>query len=213
MEMKRLSPWNWFRNEHDQEKQGHRTPLQSSHHPMQRMEHNMPFMRLHQEIDRLFDDAFRGLNFPVASLFGREEPGGNMQVLRPAVDIAEHDTQYIVTIEVPGIDEKDIQVQLDDDALIIQGEKKIESERRDANFHRVERSFGSFQRVLTLPVDADAESINASFRNGVLTLTIDRIPEKAPKQPRYIPIGAGSGQPQQQQQQQKKIEQKETTSS
>lgn len=208
MEMKRLSPWNWFRNEQNHEKTGQRASPTASHHSVQRMEQNLPFMRLHQEIDRLFDDAFRGLNFPVAALFGHDESGGNMQVLRPAVDIAEHDTQYTITIEVPGIDENDIQVQVDDDALIIQGEKKLESERRDANFHRVERSFGSFQRVLTLPVDADAESINASFKNGVLTLTIDRIAEKAPKQPRLIPIGGSSPQ-----QQQNKIEQQETASS
>lgn len=162
--------------------------------PVHRNEPSLPFMRLHQEIDRIFEDAFRGRNFSMPLLLGssHENFGGNLPMLRPAVNIAENEKQYTVTVEIPGIEEKDIQIQLDDDTLIIQGEKKQEQEHKDANFHRIERSFGSFQRVLTLPQDVDPDSVNAHFKNGILTISVNRVPEKAPKHPRRIEIAGPS---------------------
>jgi HSP20 family protein len=171
MEIKKLSPWNWFKNEESQQSVDKPVSL-----PTQQYERH-PIARLHTEIDRLFEDTFRGLNFGMPSLFeraGLSEMGG---MLKPVVDIAENDKNYVITVEVPGVDEKDIQVSQELDVLTIRGEKNLEQEHKDDNFHRVERSYGTFQRVLTLPVDADADSVKATFKNGVLTLTIDKQPE------------------------------------
>lgn len=90
--------------------------------------------------------------------------------------------------EVPGVEEKDIQITLDNDVLMVRGEKRREQEKKEGGFHRVERSYGSFQRALNLPDDANRDSIKASFKNGVLTVTIDKREVSAPKQGRSIPI-------------------------
>jgi HSP20 family protein len=91
-------------------------------------------------------------------------------------------------LEVPGVEEKDIQITLDNDVLMVRGEKRQEQEKKEGGFHRVERSYGSFQRALNLPDDANQDSIKASFKNGVLTVTIDKREVSAPKQGRSIPI-------------------------
>ncbi|STX57145.1 molecular chaperone (small heat shock protein) [Klebsiella variicola] len=83
---------------------------------------------------------------------------------------------------------KDIQITLDNDVLMVRGEKRQEQEKKEGGFHRVERSYGSFQRALNLPDDANQDSIKASFKNGVLTVTIDKREVSAPKQGRSIPI-------------------------
>ncbi|MEN9493439.1 MAG: hypothetical protein RJA63_3888, partial [Pseudomonadota bacterium] len=109
-------------------------------------------------------------------------------LLRPALDIQESDKQYRITLEVPGVEEKDIQLTLDDDVLWIRGEKRQEQEHKDGQFHRVERSYGSFQRALNLPEDANQDAIKASFKNGVLTVTIDKRSQTAAPSGRTIPI-------------------------
>jgi HSP20 family protein len=81
---------------------------------------------------------------------------------------------------VPGVEEKDIQITLDNDVLMVRGEKRQEQEKKEGGFHRVERSYGSFQRALNLPDDANQDSIKASFKNGVLTVTIDKREVSAP---------------------------------
>ncbi len=95
-------------------------------------------------------------------------------LLRPSRDIHETDQQYRITLEIPGVDEKDIQLTLDDDVLWIRGEKRQEQEQQDGQYHRIERSYGSFQRALNLPGDAHQDAIRASFKNGVLTVTIGK---------------------------------------
>jgi len=109
-------------------------------------------------------------------------------MLKPALDIQETDKQYKIALEVPGVEEKDIQITLDNDVLMVRGEKRQEQEKKEGGFHRVERSYGSFQRALNLPDDANQDSIKASFKNGVLTVTIDKREVSAPKQGRSIPI-------------------------
>lgn len=94
----------------------------------------------------------------------------------------ETDKQYKIAPEVPGVEEKDIQITLDNDVLMVRGEKRREQEKKEGGFHRVERSYGSFQRALNLPDDANRDSIKASFKNGVLTVTIDKREVSAPKQ-------------------------------
>ncbi len=103
----------------------------------------------------------------------------------PAVDILEKDGNLILRAEVPGMSEKDIAIKLDGSVLTLSGEKKIENEDKRDNYHRVERSFGSFTRSFTLPETADREKISADYKNGVLTITV---PMRAEAKPRQVPI-------------------------
>src|SRR6185369_16147722 len=160
MDIKRLSPWNWLRHEEEQ----------ARNVPAQRIAPQMysPLVQLHRDIDRMFDNVFPGVGW--GRLMDVED-----SLLRPNVDVSSTDKEYNITVEVPGIDEKDVKLELTNDGqLIIRGEKKQEKEQKDKNYHRVERSYGSFQRTLSLPEDANRDAIEASFKNGLLTITCPR---------------------------------------
>ena len=96
----------------------------------------------------------------------------------PSVDITEDDGNYVVTAELPGVKREDVNVELEEDVLTIRGEKRSEREEKGERSRRVERSYGSFVRCFALPADADAERIEASFRDGVLQLVIPRTGER-----------------------------------
>lgn len=184
-DLKKWAPWNWFKNEQEEQQAAASLPVQRSDQPVAGSAVS-PILQLHREIDRLFDDAFRGFGFPAPAMprWPAEWPG----TLKPALDIQETVKQYKIALEVPGVEEKDIQITLDNDVLVVRGEKRQEQEKKDDGFHRIERSYGSFQRALNLPGDANQDSIQASFKNGVLTITIDKREASAPKQGRSIPI-------------------------
>ena len=175
MDMKRLAPWNWLK---DEETPGRSRNVPVSSSPSQ---FHLPLMQFHDEIDRMFDSVFRNFGIPSLSqdnMFARTEQ--NM-MLRPNVDIAANDKEYAITVEVPGVDEKDVRLELVGNTLVIKGEKKQESEKKEKDFYRVERSYGSFQRVLSLPEDANQEDIDAQFKNGVLTIIMPRKANSKPK--------------------------------
>lgn len=109
-------------------------------------------------------------------------------MLKLALDVQETDKQCKISFEVPGVEEKDIQITPDNDVLMVRGEKRQEQEKKEGGFPRVERSYGSFQRALNLPDDANQESIEASFKNGVLMIIMDKREASAPKHGRLIPI-------------------------
>ncbi len=159
MNLQKFSPWNWFKRE-EQGGSGELLPTRGG---------DDPFVRMHREMDRLFEDFFGAFDKPADWHSGL--------VLRPNIDIAESKKAYRISVEVPGVDEQDIDLTLDGDALIISGEKRQESEDDEDGYHRVERSYGSFRRVLTLPTDADPDGISAKFRNGVLKIEIPRTRE------------------------------------
>lgn len=184
-EFKKLAPWNWFKKEQEEQQAAASLPVQRNDLPVAAGAVS-PILQLHREIDRLFDDAFRGFGFPALAVPGwpSEWPG----MLKPALDIQETDQQYRITFEVPGVEEKDIQITLNNDVLVVRGEKRQEQEKKEGGFHRVERSYGSFQRALNLPGDANQDSIKADFKNGVLTITMDKREAGVPKQGRSIPI-------------------------
>ena len=95
-------------------------------------------------------------------------------MLKPTLDLSATDKEYTIAVEIPGVDEKDVKLEIANDILTIRGEKKHEKEEKDKNFYRVERSYGSFQRVLSLPEDADQEAVKATFKRGVLTISMPR---------------------------------------
>ena len=139
-----------------------------------------PFMSLQREIDRLFDDFTRG--FPAFSSGGAGE-------LLPSVDVTETDKQIEITAELPGLEEKDVQVNFADNVLTIRGEKKAEKEEKDKTFRLVERSYGSFVRSLELPEGVNADAIKASIDKGVLKVTV---PKPAPAQVKKIDVKAAA---------------------
>lgn len=94
----------------------------------------------------------------------------------PAVNVSESDTEYRVTAELPGMDEKEVEVSLNKGSLIIRGEKRDEHEDRSKGYYRVERSYGTFQRAIPLPEEVDAERVDATFEKGVLTVTLPKLP-------------------------------------
>ena len=141
-----------------------------------------PFMAFRRQMNRVFDDAFRGFGMPslVGPAFGRMP----MATLMPQIDLSESEHEIQVTAELPGIDEKDVDVVLADDMLTIRGEKKAEHEQKDRDYHLVERSHGTFSRSLPLPFAADPSQVKAGVKNGVLTVTIQKPKEVLEKQHR-----------------------------
>ena len=99
----------------------------------------------------------------------------------PSVDIAEDDDRYVITVELPGSKKEDVTVEMNDRVLTIRGEKRNEREEKKEKRRLVERSYGTFSRSFTLPANADPEKISASFKDGVLTVTIAKRPETKPR--------------------------------
>ncbi len=136
-----------------------------------------PFENLRREVDRLFDDFNGGLwrapfgrsFFDTQSLWQREAT-----FAAPAVDVAETDKAYEITAELPGLDEKNVEVKVAGGVITIKGEKQEEKEEKKKDYYLSERSYGSFQRSFQVPDGVDADKIEANFKNGVLTLTLPK---------------------------------------
>jgi HSP20 family protein len=152
--------------------------------PMSRSgEDTDPFLTLRREMNRLFDDAFGGFGLP--SLFGPVlGPVLRHMPATPKVDVSETESELRITAEMPGIDENNVEVSLDDDRLIIRGEKKEEREDKDRNYHVRERVEGIFSRTLPLPFSPEPSQVKADFKNGVLTITLPKPKEVREKQHR-----------------------------
>lgn len=126
-----------------------------------------PFTSLQREIERVFDDFSHGWPFRAAGA----------TALSPRIDMKETDGAVEISAELPGLEEADIDVSVTGRTLRISGEKKTETRRDEGDFHLTERSYGRFARSLALPFAPDADTVEASFRNGVLTLSIPKPPE------------------------------------
>ena len=100
----------------------------------------------------------------------------------PAVDIYEDNQKVVLKLEVPGIEEKDLDVRVENNTLTVKGERKFEAEEKEQNFHRIERRYGSFYRAFTLPSTVDTQNIGANYSAGVLRLELKKKPEAQPKQ-------------------------------
>jgi HSP20 family protein len=124
-----------------------------------------PFMTLHREMNRLFDDVFRGFDMA---------PFGSVSRLAgwPHVEVVETDKDVRISAELPGLDDKDVEVLMDDGILTIRGEKKSEIEDKERAFS--ERYYGHFERRMPLAWDVEEDKIDAAFKNGVLTITLPK---------------------------------------
>jgi HSP20 family protein len=137
---------------------------------------------LHREMDRLFEDFWHGR----PSLWLESAAHGAVMA---RLDESEDEKAFHVAVELPGMDEKDVEITLSDGQLIIRGEKKREEEEKGKDFYRKERSFGAFCRRLPLPGAVDEEKVAASFRNGVLTVDLPKS-EEALKKVKHIEVKA-----------------------
>ncbi|HID96194.1 MAG TPA: Hsp20/alpha crystallin family protein [Candidatus Latescibacteria bacterium] len=133
------------------------------------------FLDIREELDRLFDDLMSTseLGYPAAGTWS------------PRVDVSETDDEIIVSAELPGIDREDIKVNVEDNVLTFSGEKKQEKETKKRNYHRIERSYGSFHRSFTLPTKIESDRVKATFKDGVLTIHLPKADEAKTRQ---IPV-------------------------
>jgi HSP20 family protein len=129
-------------------------------------------VNMQREMSRLFD-----------SLFADFETDGNyLTSWSPRVDVLENNDAYLIKAELPGVNKNDVKIILRENVLTIKGEKKQEKEEKDHNFHRIERSYGSFERSFTLPSGVKNDKIDASYKDGVLTITLPKVEEAKPKE-------------------------------
>ncbi|WP_260957706.1 Hsp20/alpha crystallin family protein [Pseudomonas citri] len=151
-----------------------------------------PLERLRQQVDHLFDDFTRGTGLSPFSrgLFDVQPAWRREFATRlPAVDISEKEKSFEITAELPGMDQKDIEIRLANGNVIIRGEKKEDREEKNKGYHLTERHYGSFERVFNLPKGVDTDKIEAQFSKGVLKLTLPKKPE-ALKAEKVVPIKA-----------------------
>ena len=131
-------------------------------------------INMQREMNKMFDSFFRGGTLDDGS-FGAS-------VWTPAVDVAEHEDQFQVKVELPGVSKEDVKITMQENILTIRGEKKQEKESKGSNYHRVERSYGSFQRSFTLPTSVKHDKIEAAYNDGILSITLPKAEEAKPKQ-------------------------------
>jgi HSP20 family protein len=141
-----------------------------------------PFTSLRRDMERLFEDFSRDFSWGPPTTAGT--------AVAPRIDVSETDSEIKIEAEMPGVEEKDVEVVLSNGRLTIKGEKKQEKEEKKKDYHVVERAYGSFARSIGLPFTADPEKVKASFTKGVLTVTVPKPPEVKAKE-RKIPIGKG----------------------
>jgi HSP20 family protein len=130
-----------------------------------------PFFTLHREMNRLFDDVFNRFEGGTPSLFGRTPGWGGSW---PTIEVNASDNELRVSAELPGLDEKDVEVLVDDGVLTLRGEKKSEAQDESRGFS--ERFYGRFERRIALPFEVEEDRAKADFKNGVLTVTLPKSP-------------------------------------
>jgi HSP20 family protein len=141
------------------------------------------FATLQDRINRAFRESYAGAD---------RDDSLTTSSFAPAVDVYEDEHKVTLKIEVPGIDEKDIDVRVENNTLTVHGERKIEKEEKEENYRRVERQYGSFTRTFTLPQTVDTESVSANYDKGVLKIAL---PKKAEAKPKQIKVSIGSEKP------------------
>ncbi|MDD4871977.1 MAG: Hsp20/alpha crystallin family protein [Kiritimatiellae bacterium] len=144
--------------------------------PARRFEDNSLFS-FQRDMNNLFDNFFRG--FELAPFEGLKGPA--VASFNPNINVSETEKEVHISAELPGMDEKDISVEVDKDTLTIKGEKKEEHEEKGKNWHRVEQSYGSFHRTILLPAKVDINKAKAKFKKGILSVTIQKTEDEQKK--------------------------------
>ena len=179
MKLEKLNPWNWFKHEDEAGsaaapvpvKKGETLPVAGGH-PLD------SFVQLHRDMDRLFDEAFRSFGLSGPGRFSHEAfmPALDInQGFKPSTDVSGDEKQYEISVDLPGMKEGDVSIELKDRILTIKGETETKTDSDDKKYYRVERYYGSFQRTLALPEDAAADDIHATMKDGLLKITVPRV--------------------------------------
>lgn len=166
MDLKSLVPWNWGKRDV----------------PVHREEEN-PVVALQREINRAFDSFWNGFGTPMKSGMW----GNVFDSEYPRVEVSETDSEVEISAELPGMSQEDIDVSVTEDMIRIKGEKKSEKEEKKKDFYLSERSYGAFQRAIPLPSGLDLNKANATFKNGVLNVTLPKT-EEARANVKRIPV-------------------------
>ena len=132
-------------------------------------------LNLQERMNRLFEESARGMNR------GQEEDWA-VGAWAPAVDIYEKGSDLVLQAELPGVDPKDVDIRIENNVLMLKGERKFEDETKREDYHRVERAYGSFTRAFTLPSTVDTSKVKAEYKDGVLRITLPKREEAKPKQ-------------------------------
>lgn len=135
---------------------------------------------LQEQVNRLFENRFQT---------GREDNSA-LTAWAPAVDIYETENELVLKADIPDVNEKDIDIQVENNTLTIRGERKFEEKAKEDNYLRVERTYGSFSRSFSLPNTVDTEAVKAEYKDGVLTVELPKRPESKPKQ---VKVNVASG--------------------
>jgi HSP20 family protein len=132
---------------------------------------------LREKMNRLFEDIYsrRGEDKDIAAT-----------TWAPSVDIYETESELVMTAEIPGVDEKDVEIKVEDNTLTLKGERKFEKETKEENYHRIERSYGTFYRAFTLPNSIDPDKIHAEHENGVLKISMPKRQELKPRKVKIL---------------------------
>ena len=136
---------------------------------MKKWEPFRELVTMRDDMDRLFD------------VFFGTQPQVMQEMWRPSIDIEESNGNLMVRAEIPGMDKKNIKVAVKDDILTISGERKRENETKEKTFHRIERSYGRFRRMIRLPAEVDADKVEATYKDGVLSITLPKPESMKPK--------------------------------
>lgn len=136
-----------------------------------------PFAEFHREMNRLFDDFFTDFSVAPSWNTGLMTAGA----FNPRVNVSETEKDVVIEAELPGLDKKEVNIELQDNAVVIRGEKKEENEEKDKRWHRVEHSYGSFQRVVPLPAGVDTGAARAEFKKGLLKISLPKIEKEIEK--------------------------------
>lgn len=175
MDLKKLNPWNWFKHEDAQSSSDFLPVKRDQYQQPSSVELGHPVVQFHREVDRLFEDVFRSFGMP--SLAGR---GGALwptaAQFNPELNVSSDDETYHISLEAPGLEKGDIDIEIRDNRLVISGHKDESQESKDQHFYRIERRYGAFQRVLALPEDVVHKDISAAMKNGVLSIRLPRSP-------------------------------------
>jgi HSP20 family protein len=152
--------------------------------PWRKLDENTGLVQFEQAMNEVFDGFWPALETPAS------RPANGLRGWMPRLDVAETEKEIMVTAELPGLDEKNVNVNVSGDQLVISGEKLSDKDDRKKTWHRIERSYGSFQRVLPLYAEIDRNAIKASFKKGVLSVILPKT-VKAQESVRKIPIEVG----------------------
>jgi HSP20 family protein len=142
--------------------------------PVTRWDPFRDLLGLQERMNRLFDDSVRNVRQGDEAL--------STSVWTPPVDIYETENEVIVKAELPEVNQKDIEIQVENNTLTLRGERKFDKEVKQENFHRIERSYGTFARSFTLPATIDQEKIRADYKDGILRVVMPKREETKPKQ-------------------------------